>query len=277
MKNKGLMIFLIITFITIFICFVSFIFFITVKRIDLKNVRIGKKSELVIDEIYDTDFEKISILSNAMDINIKVSDNNKTRLVIYGEKKSTKIDTEDDELTIKMKNKPKTNLFCINCQQDKVLLYLPKTFANEIIFESVAGDINIESLPYANVEIKASAGDIDIKELSSLNLKASAGDIDIGKVNSLIIEALAGDISIGEIDEYLSFSGKSGAVNISKLYITNDSKIDMDYGEIKIKETSDVFVDASVKAGEIKINNNDRFAKTELKIRLKAGEIKVIN
>ena len=55
------------------------------------------------------------------------------------------------------------------------------------------------------------------------------------------------------------------------------SKIDVDLGDVKIKETNDIYIEAKTDLGDTKINNNNRTSNVTLKIKVDCGNIKVEN
>jgi len=68
-----------------------------------------------------------------------------------------------------------------------------------------------------------------------------------------------------------------GDIKIKNVKIKEDSVIKCDYGDIKIEESEDVYIDANVDFGEVKIKENDRHSEITLKIDADCGDIKVGN
>ena len=69
--------------------------------------------ELQVEETYKNEFDKININSDAADIEIKQSQDEKIYLKIYSEKEHYKVENNEIELNIKIKQK-KCGVFCIN-------------------------------------------------------------------------------------------------------------------------------------------------------------------
>lgn len=247
--------------------------------------------ELQVEETYKNEFDKININSDAADIEIKQSQDEKIYLKIYSEKEHYKVENNEIELNIKIKQK-KCGVFCINNKISKVELYLPENYEKEINIENNYGDIKIESFEKANLNIQEDAGDINlekasiadiknnygdikINEINKGTIKASAGDIEINKVNNIDIKNNYGDTKINEINEYVKIDADAGDVKINTLNITKNSNIEINAGDIKINQTNDIYIDAETDLGETKINNNNDKSEITLKIENNLGDIKV--
>ena len=66
-------------------------------------------------------------------------------------------------------------------------------------------------------------------------------------------------------------------IKIDKVQIAEDSYIKSDYGDVRIKETNDIYIDAKTDLGDVKINTNNRHSEITLKIEGDCGDIKVEN
>ena len=247
--------------------------------------------KLQIDESYENTYEKININSDASDVIIKKSENENIYLKVYSEKEYSKVENNETELNIEVKQK-KCGIICINNKISKVELYLPENYEKEINIENKYGDIEIDSFEKANlkikedvgdiklekaniVDIKNNYGDIKINEINKGTIKESAGDIKINKVNNIKIENNYGDTLIEEINEYVEIEEDAGDIKINTLNIKQNSTIKNNAGDIDINNTNDIYIDAKTDVGSTKINNNNNKAEITLKIEDNVGDIKV--
>ncbi len=247
--------------------------------------------ELQIEETYKNTYDKINIVTDAADIEIKKSENEDIYLKIYSEKDRSKVLDNETELNIEVTQKKCVGL-CINNKISKVELYLPENYDKEIKIDNKYGDIEIASFENINFDIKEDAGDIKIEKANIVNInnnygdikineikngtiKESAGDVEIQKVDSIDIKNNSGDVKITEINEYVKIDGDAGDIKIEKLNITKDSSIDTNVGEVTISKTNDIFIDAETDVGKAKIEENNNKSQITLKIESNVGDIKV--
>ena len=294
MKNNKTPIFLIVL---LSLTIIALIFFM-ITMIDKKHhsyFKLGfitkRIEELQLEETYKNTYDKINIVTDAADIEIKKSENEDIYLKIYSEKDHFKVLDNETELNIEVTQKKCVGL-CINDKISKVELYLPENYNKEINIDNKYGDIEIASFENINFDIKEDAGDIKIEKASIVNInnnygdikineikngtiKESAGDVEIQKVDSIDIKNNYGNTKINEINEYVKIDADAGDVKINTLNITKNSNIDINAGDIKINQTNDIYIDAETDLGETKINNNNDKAEITLKIESNVGDIKV--
>ena len=219
------------------------------------NYKVSKR--IISDEEYDINFDKLNVITDASKIEIKNADSDKVRVVVYSNKDNLKIKKEDN-LSININNMKKCKLFCINVTIPRVVIYLPNDFNNKI-----------------NIENKL--GDIEIDNINKVNIKNKLGDIKIDSVDNATINNDLGDIQINKVNKYLKIKENMGDVKITKINLTKDSTIYNELGDIKIGNTNEIYIDATVDLGDIKINNNYRKSDIVLKIKNDMGDIKVDN
>lgn len=225
----------------------------------IKNINVGQSKKLVYEEVYDNPFDRINIKVEAADIEIRESDDGKSKLVIYDDYDRRKIDDSSDTLDINIKTK-KCKFICLNRKAAKIILLLPATYSNEIVIDSNYGDINIGNLRDAVV-----------------NIEDNYGDIKIDSIFNATIEDNCGDIEIGNVSEYFDIETNLGDVKIDNANIIKNSKIETDLGDIEIGNTNEIYIDAKTSAGNVKINNNYRKSNITLKIKNSCGDIEVKN
>ena len=220
-----------------------FLILVLTNKIDLKDFKISfgitHSKKVVVDKEYENTFNKISIRTEAGDIEIKKSNNDNIRVVVYGSKKRTTVNAEET-LEIITKTKRCTG-FCFNQKIDKVIVYLPEEYNNPI-------------------NIKTNYGDIKINEVTSLTANTNYGDIKIAKVNKYFkVNTNYGDIKIGEVN------------------ITKDSKANTNFGDIKVSKTNDIYIQAKTDLGDTKVKKSNRKADVILELNTNLGDVKVNN
>ena len=223
---------------------VAFLTLVLTNKIDLKDFKLSfgtnYSKKIVVDNEYENNFDEISIRTEAGDIKIKESENEKIRVVVYGSKKRTTINDEDEKLEIITKTK-RCNGFCFNQKIDKVIVYLPEKYNNPV------------------------------------TIKTNYGDIDIANVTNLIANTNYGNIKIAKVNKYFKINTNYGDIKISELDITKDSKASTNFGDIKVSKTNDIYIQAKTDLGDTKVNKNNRKADITLELNTNLGDIKVNN
>lgn len=264
MKNKGLIITLIILLIIIIIGLISFLMLCLSGKFNIMNgfMNFGVKSKNII---YDEEFNleeinNLEILSSAGSINFEESKDEKIRVVAYGQNSNDlKVNLNNKQLKVDY-SEYKNNRFGFNVYVNDIIVYIPKDFLKEINIENRYGDCKIIDLENATINIDADCGNIKIGKIKNATITCDYGNIDIKSVlNKCCIESNCGNIKIDKVE------------------INENSSIKSDYGDIKIKETNDIYVDAKVDLGDVKVKNNNRHSEIILEIESDCGNIKVGN
>lgn len=254
--------------------------------------RVRVSNELVLNKEYDINFKKIEIKSEASNIYLKESSDNKVKVIIYGDEEKTSVDTSNDQLSIESKSK-NCFLFCINIKASKIEVYVPKDYKNTIDIDNKYGDVEIGSFKDSDIKIKASCGDVSIskanrinvindygdvkiKEANEVDIKASCGDIEIGSVNDARIKNNYGDININSINNYMNIKEDCGDIEIENVNIKKKSYIKNSLGKVEISHTNDIHIDAKTDLGETSVNDNYKSDIT-LTIKNSCGDIEVNN
>lgn len=292
MKNKKLIIFLIVLLVIICIILVGFM-------ISLLNGRFrfgfwhNVSDELVIDKEYDENFDKIVIKSGAADVYVHESSNDKFKVVAYGEKEKIDIKVDNDQLTIESYLKKSSFIF-FNNKIAKIEVYIPQDYDKELNINNNFGNIEIEEFSKANIKVEEDCGDVTIKsgnkvvvhnsygdikveEALEADIKQSAGDVEIGKVRDIKVKNNYGDIKIGKVENSLSVEEDCGDVKIDDLVLNKSATIKNSFGEIKIGSTNEIYIDAKTDLGDVKIENNYNKSDITLKLENSCGDIKVNN
>ena len=225
----------------------------------------GASEEITGDPIYKEEYElgqieNININYDCGNIYFKESDTSIIKLEIYGDKEKDifNVSTDNLILDINYKINNKIKFFTISNIKRKIVIYVPSTYANTITIKNDAGNTKICDLEYASVNIKSDAGDISVGNINNAKIKCDSGNVNLGNVlNKLEIECDAGN------------------VEIEKALIKEDSFIKCDFGNVTIKDKSDIFVDAKCDLGNEKIETNNTKSDIKLKIDCDCGNISV--
>ena len=295
MKNKSLLITLIIVLSIIALVVLSLLVFLLTgsKRFGYFNFGSSVSEELVLEESYEPGFEQIVVDASFATIEVKSSTDEQIKLFIYGDKDRVKVDTKSGKLLITLKGK-KCFGFCFNQKIDKVELYIPNTFAKDLEINNDYGDITIGDFPQAHisveedygdvfvqsgneVKVENNYGDIEIEEANIAHVKESAGNVTIGKVQDAIVHNNFGDIKVQEVLHFMDIKQDCGDVKIEKAILNKDSKIENHLGDIKIGETNEIYIEAKTSLGDTKIKQNNHKADVTLQIENSCGDIKVDN
>ena len=296
MKNKGLIIALIIFLFLIVVGLITFLIIaLAGKKINFMSFTFTNQSKnLILDKTYDNKYDKISIDANASDIEFKQSDDEKIYIKVYSEVEQTEIEENDKKLSIKSENK-KCRFICLNQKTNKIEIYLPSTYEKNITIENKFGDIDISSFKDASLDINLNYGDIKIESVKQANIKTDCGDIEItgrveeldakvskgdlkaDEIDNLKVTSSLGDVKVSKVNKYLDIDSKCGDVKISKVNLEKNSNIDSRLGDVKIGSTNEIYIDAKTKLGDEKINNNYNKSDVTLKIRNSCGDIKIEN
>ena len=264
MKNKGLIITLIIILFIIIIGLIAFLYLSLSGKI---NFQLGfknwgtKSSNIIFDTSYELDsIDNLEILSSAGNIKFEESEDSKIRVVAYGQNDNDlKVTLNENTLKVDYSEHKNVNIG-FNFYINDIIVYIPKNYSKEI---------NIDA-DYDDIEM------IDL-ENATINIKGDCGSVKLGKVKNISIENDYGDVEIGEILNKFTIESQCGDVKIDKVQIAENSYIKSDYGNVKIKETNDIYIDAKTDFGDTKINTNNRHSEVTLKIEADCGDIKIEN
>lgn len=262
MKNKGLIITLIIILFIIVIGLIAFLCMCLTGNLNLRfgiNMWGRKSNNIIYDTSYEIDpIDNLEILSTAGNVIFKESTDGKIRITAYGQDNNN-LEVKLNEKKLKVDYSKYENVgWGFNTYINDIIVYIPKDYSKEI-------NIDIE---YGDVEI------IDL-ENATINIKEDCGSAKLGKIKNISIDNDYGDVEIEEILNKFTIESNCGDVKINKVQIAENSYIKSDYGDVKIKETNDIYIDAKVDFGDIKVSQNNRHSEITLKIESDCGDIKV--
>ena len=295
MKNKKWIIALIIL-LSIMMIALS-IFFVNLLQGNFKfkgfRFELQSSNELILDKTYEEKFNNIVIDATISEIFIKKSDTENIKVVIYGEKDYTDVETNFDSLNIKISEKNCIG-FCFNQKSAKIEISLPVEFDGNIDIKNDYGDISIDEFLNANMDVEEDCGDvlilggnivkvdnnygdIEIEKANTLTVNEDCGDVVISSVFDAVVKNSYGDIKINSVDNYLNLENDCGDIELNTINLKKDSYIKNDYGDIEIGSTNELFIDAKTDLGKVKINNNYHKSDITLKIENDCGDIEVNN
>lgn len=220
-----------------------------------------RNNNVVFDKSFSLDeVNSFEIELDAGDINVvKSAVNEEIRVVIQGyNDDGIKFTENNGNLIFNVSQSRK--IFNIGVYINDVTIYMPEEYSNILNVKNSYGDINIGD--FSNVE---------------MNVKNDCGDIDILGVKDAKVENSYGNIKIENITRKCEIENNCGDIKIQNLTITENSTIDSDLGDVKIEHTNDIYIDAKVDLGDIKIGTNNRYAEAILKVNNSCGNIKVNN
>lgn len=278
MKNKGLIIFLIIILTILAVAITGGMFWLLSGRnvFSFFNLRTSSVSrELIYEKTYEELFKEIIIESDAGDISIKHSSNNEVSVKIYGETKQLDINDKED-LSIKYVAK-KCFGFCFNVEKSKIEITLPDSYDGKIKIENKYGDTSIEEFLNADADVNHHYGDITVEGINKGKIVNKCGNIDIGTIKDAEVENNFGDIEIKKVLSSLNVEADCGDIEIKELTIESNSKIENSMGDISIGNTNDILIDAKTSLGEVNVRNNNYKSNILLRIDNSCGDITVRN
>ena len=144
------------------------------------------------------------------------------------------------------------------------------TKANKATITGTTGDIDVDAINI--VKVKLTTGDIKI---GKVNITGTTGDIEVNNVNIIKAKLTTGDIEIDDVNASLDLQSTTGDIKINEANLTANSSIKNGTGDVKIKKTSNCYIDAKTKIGDTKVNNNDRKSDNVLTITSRVGDIRV--
>lgn len=279
MENKTLAIIKIslLSFIAFLLTIILIILLINPKK-SWNIFELSSKSELVYENKIEDNIKEINVTTKAAAIEIKKSTKNYIEVKYYGEK-------DDKELTLTKENQileinENKNYFCIgicNYAAHKIVISVPEDNEYEINLKTTSGDINLEEINNQNLNIKTISGDVSVKKAENAKIETTSGDIEINEVNRLNAKSISGEIIIKFLKNKCNLKTTSGDIEIDNLELREDSNITSISGDIEIDKNLGAYIKTETLSGEVNVENNDRYAENELKIKTTSGDIEVEN
>lgn len=224
-------------------------------------INIGSKNNKIIyDESFNLEeIKNIEIKQDAGDITFKESTDDNITVTAYGEKvQDIEVTLNGDKLTVDYTRKNRFIFFNFGNIKNDIIINIPSSYNNTIKIDNNLGNCYINDLPNATINVNCDAGNVETGKIKNANIKCDLGQVEIGEILNKC------DIKVD-----------SGNVEIEKLLINENSKIKADLGNINIKETNDIYINASVDLGKANINGNNRNSEVTLELECDCGNINV--
>ena len=262
MGNKGLIITLIILLSVIIFGLTMFLVLVLNGNFSFSNGIMGfnsKSNNLIFDESYDIgEISNIEVLSNAGDVSFEESTDGNIRVVVYSKYQDMlKVNLNGNKLIID-NSRQKGKVFGFNNNIDDIRIYIPSSYAGKIDIENNYGTCRLCDLNDASIEVDADCGNVQVGSIKNADIKCNYGNVEVETIlNNCFIKADCGN------------------VKINRLMIKENSEIKCDLGDVKISEAKDIYIDARVDLGDIKMDGNNRHSDVCLKVEVDCGNIKV--
>ena len=298
MNKKGLII-LIVFLSAICLLMTGGFIYLLVNNFNWGSIELGldfSKPKLLDSITYENvDVEGLYIDSKALDVYIEESSDDKYSLEIYSNNKNIdySFDNTDKKVTFKAHNNKGASIILGYNTHGKIVVKLPKeNNLSDFLIDAKVGDIKVGNFDYLNGKIVNTTGDLEVKgfnnlyidlntgdiklgDVSNVTIKHGTGDTDINTVYSLTYNGHTGDIDIDNVTDMFNITATTGDIKINNAELNHDSKIDHKTGDIRIKSLKNAYVDVTSKVGDVKVNNNDRYAELTCTIKNNVGDIKI--
>lgn len=265
MKNKGLIITLIILLSIIIFLLVIFLVMYLKDGINFKNgiFNVGSKStNIIYDEQFELkDIKDIDIKQDAGDILVKKTTEDHIKVVLYGKNEvDAQVELNDGKLTIDNTHNKNFVFLNFGVAKNDIIIYVPYNYSN-------------------NIKIKNDYGKCDITDLenATVNIDCDAGDVELGKIRNATIKCDYGNVEIEKILNKCDIKADCGNIKINTISIKENSNIKADLGNVDINNTNDIYIDANVDLGKTNINKNNRNAEITLKVNCDCGNVTINN
>lgn len=290
--NKGLTVTLIVLLSILLAGVVGVMIFLFKGDINFNNFIVAfGESKTLVEEKEIVNIKKLNIEANRADVIIEPKEENTfIKVELYSDyAEEYEITEKDDEIKVVLKDE---KFVGINTKGSRVKIYVPTTYDKDIKVVNKTGDIKIGKLSESNIDISLTTGDIAVKEakdiiaslttgdveITSANkatITGTTGDIDVDDINMIKVKLTTGDITLGDVNASLDLQSTTGDIEITNANLTKNSSIKSGTGDVKIKKTSNCYIDAKTKIGDTKVNNNDRKSDNVLTITSRVGDIRV--
>ena len=250
MNNKTPIIFLLILIsLLIFILVMFLVVNLTGGRGRIINIG-SKSNKIIYDKTFNIEeIKNIEIKQDAGDIIFEESTDNNIIVTVYGEEaQDIEVTLNDDKLIVDYTKRNRFTFLNFGSIKNDIIINLPSSYSNKIKIDNNMG----------NNYIDCDAGDVEIEKIKNANIKCNLGQVEVGEILNKC------DIKVD-----------AGNVEIEKLLINENSKIKADLGNIDIKETNNINIEANVDLGKTNINGSNRNSEVTLELECDCGNINV--
>lgn len=256
--------------------------FKTFKKFDINN------AEIVKEETYDANsIRNIEILTASSDIEIKKSEDDKIKIVQYGNDDEKIFSSSNNNSELKIESDDHNNFCFFICfgSESYLEIYIPTSYENKIDVKTTSGDIKVDSsLNLSSTQLKTISGDMRINaniKTGNLILETTSGDIETKDVttNNYKINTVSGEIDVDNLVGEGNIKTTSGDIDINNFKMLDSSNFKSVSGEINIgiNDETDCEVSISTVSGDKNIKNGTIFknGKYNLDIETVSGDIDI--
>ena len=218
---------------------------------------------------------KIMVDTDSYDVNFYYHDDDRILVKVKGASDdNADVYTKDDTLNINVKSKNRIGIFIFNFINNKIDIYLPRSYDLPINVTARTGDVKFKEESNSIFDIKLSTGDIYLRNAKDSSLKVSTGDITITEnFDNGTIKTSTGDIKVKNANGKIDFTTSTGNITIKKINLTKNSNIKASTGDVKITKVNNIYINADSNTGDIKIKHSNRYSDVELNIKTSTGDI----
>lgn len=201
--------------------------------------------------IYKENYKNIDTIYIDVDdaiINIINGESSDIKVEVLSNRKNINLKSYNTKLSIVTDN----NEGCIFCTLNVINIEAPSDFKEYINVINDYGHIKIGSFSDATIFVTSKFGNVSVDEAKVLKVISKRGSIDVKKVSDASIYSLWGILNlddvnsisskstllymnINNVNKYINVNNDFGNININNATITRDSKIDIGFGNIDIK------------------------------------------
>ena len=241
MKNKAMVIWLIVAASLIVLGGILFVGVMSVLKWDFKKLSTVKYEENSYD--VTDNYRNISVFTDTADVVFVPSENGETRVVCYeSAKEKHSVRVVDGALVIERQDTRKWyDYISIGFVSSKITVYIPSGEYGALLVRSSTGDVELPAdFKFAGVDISASTSDVKCLASSSgaLKIKTGTGHISLANLSASSLEL---EVSTGKVE--LNGIACDGEIEIEvdtgKTYLTDVTcktlKTEGDTGDITMK------------------------------------------
>lgn len=206
--------------------------------------------------------ENVRIETTSTDIEVVRGSSSEIIVEIDGEQSKREankfrlnVTEKGDRLEITYKRVKEFFSFGFAFNQDVTLrVTLPEKTFNEVVVDSVSGDVEMDAVSAKRVDAKTVSGDLELQQIQSTNLmsiKSTSGDIDVDQadLNEFKIGSISGTV---EVHSLIAVNGEikttSGDINVDLEKEMESLAIDSTSGDIDVnleKEIESLILDTT--------------------------------
>ena len=241
---------------------------------------LGEKAETRTVEINE-DFQNISIKSDTDDVEFRLSDDGKCKVVcLEKEKEQHTVAVNGGTLVIEKNDTRDWNDFIslFSFESTSITVYLPQSEYDSLFIDEDTGDITIpEEFVFGSIDIGVDTGDVDCRASASelLRIKSDTGDIHLEGLSAgeLDLTVSTGHIDARSVvcDGNIGITVSTGKTNLTDVSCKSFSSTG-DTGDIIMKKTiAEGMISIERSTGDVSFDGCDA---GELMIETDTGDVK---